>query len=1213
MDTVISNILEGKFEYERGTLSFSCAEIQMTIPEGTNYEGSFIIYGPKGKQTEGYLIVTDCRMECPIVTFSGEQDEIFFCFHGEKMKNGDVARGEFYIVSNRGEFHIPYEISVEECVLKSSMGDIRNLFHFVNLAKTNWDEALKLFYNPDFSKILTGSDAKFRDLYKALSGVNGNNHNMDEFLVEINKKSHVELVLSQNCVDIVNPDDDKEYEIIVSQNGWGYLGLQLEVEGEFIALERKHVTANDFLGSNFCLRFYLLHDKLHLGNNEAYICIKKDLDVIKVPVNVTMANNHRALHHMIVKRKQNIVSLMECYKSYRLKKITTKTWLVENEKIIHEMLSRDEQDLEARLYRVQLLITQERNNEARWELEQINLVLRELKNEKPELWGYYLYLSTLMSEDELFIEQAADEIQHLNEEDPYNFRLAWLVMYLKKEENETMLNHWMWLENQFVHGSYSPILYLEASQMLTTNPTLLTKLDPYELQVLNFVLKNGLMNSEIISQVLSIAGSMKEYSPFLLNILERCYGDIPQDELLQMICSQYIKGNRVDQKAFGWYAIAVKQELRITRLFDYYILAVDLEQEIELPKMVLMYFSFHSDLDYHRNAYLFSYVCKHREVYPELYEKYLPQIQEFVIDQIDKQHIDKALAYLYHFMITENNLSGFDVMKMSKLLFVRSVRVTNEELQTVRYICNYVTSEHGYNITNGRGFYPAFLDGGVVVLERENGDRYVRTSLYQEEALFRPIQLSFLLAPYVSGNVGFDLFQCMNRKENISISEETVERFRNLVDVEWLDTSFRQEIAMKLQEFYDENDRIDDLIAFQNGLTLDRIDSRDWNRCLQLLINRSNYDKAYEWIKDISYQGLDAKTIVRLCCGLLTEMEPEELAVHDDPLLENMMLYTLEKGKSQESIVRYLADHYDGTLQGLRRIYRSGKELGIDLRRICELILIRMLYHGGYVAEKDDIYAYYVAHDPDDRLIEAIVTQGAYDYFVKQSVVERYIFDKIPELAKKKTDSGKLNNQNLDQKYSDKEYADLQMIIGMAYVKYCAENPSSMTEEQKALISHFLWEQINHDIVLPCYKDYISLMPQFSRFLDKTVIEYHTKPGNRVVIHYMLGGKSENGSEYCTEEMQAIYDGVFTKVFIVFFGENIQYYITEEEQGDERLTESGSITKSDINAENHDSRYCLLNDIMVAKNLQDYRTVDTLLEEYYRKEYLVERLFGRIK
>lgn len=39
----------------------------------------------------------------------------------------------------------------------------------------------------------------------------------------------------------------------------------------------------------------------------------------------------------------------------------------------------------------------------------------------------------------------------------------------------------------------------------------------------------------------------------------------------------------------------------------------------------------------------------------------------------------------------------------------------------------------------------------------------------------------------------------------------------------------------------------------------------------------------------------------------------------------------------------------------------------------------------------------------------------------------------------------------------------------------------------------------------------------------------------------------------------------------------------------------------------------MLNDIMIGKTLQDYDTVDSLLQEYYRLDHMVEEIFMELR
>ena len=126
---------------------------------------------------------------------------------------------------------------------------------------------------------------------------------------------------------------------------------------------------------------------------------------------------------------------------------------------------------------------------------------------------------------------------------------------------------------------------------------------------------------------------------------------------------------------------------------------------------------------------------------------------------------------------------------------------------------------------------------------------------------------------------------------------------------------------------------------------------------------------------------------------------------------------------------------------------------------------------------------------------------------------------------------------------------------------------------------------------------------------DKTVLEYRTRPRTKVCVHYALLHENGEADGYRSEYMKEVYGGVYFKAFVLFFGESLQYYVTEEADGEAQLTESGTLQKGET-GEEEDGRYRLINDIVTARSLQDYDTMDDLLEEYYKKEFLNGKLFS---
>ena len=91
--------------------------------------------------------------------------------------------------------------------------------------------------------------------------------------------------------------------------------------------------------------------------------------------------------------------------------------------------------------------------------------------------------------------------------------------------------------------------------------------------------------------------------------------------------------------------------------------------------------------------------------------------------------------------------------------------------------------------------------------------------------------------------------------------------------------------------------------------------------------------------------------------------------------------------------------------------------------------------------------------------------------------------------------------------------------------------------------------------------------------------------------------------------MKEVYFGVYVKDFVLFYGEELQYYITEEQENQEQLTESGILQKEENREFSKDSRYQMINEMAIGENLQDYDTMCQILEEYWRMEFVVDKVF----
>ncbi|MCM1047716.1 MAG: DUF5717 family protein [Clostridiales bacterium] len=1189
MKQIIQQILEGNFRTDNTSVDFSCPRVDISLKPGDVEEGVFTIYAPEGALTEGHVISTDLRMECLTPSFSGSQDDIYYRVDASAMEIGDEIKGAFNIISNQGEYYLPFSVTVIKGAVTSSIGDIRNLFHFTNLAKSEWQEAVKLFYSKEFEQIFTGNDRQYYNAYKGLSKVYGNEHNVEEFLLTINKKKPVEFIPEEMDIVIENPEALARYALVINRNGWGYTQLRIETEGDFLNIDEDEISDDKFLGNMFRLYYYILDDRLHAGNNYGCIRLTSANHTITVPVTVVKrAESARKLHGIYKERKRVIVQLVQFYQNFRLKKISTKTWLDETGKLIDRLKGLYGKDLSTGLFQAHMYITQERFNEARWILEQDEEAVRALRDEKPEYFCYYLYLTALCSRQEEDTVDTAQVISRIYERNRGNWRIAWILLFIADEYINNASRRWTLFEELFENKCNSPIFYMEAWNVLAMNPAMLLKLDEFELQILNYAAKNELLKDDVVIQLIYLAQKRKDFSRILFDILVTCYDKKPQNDILQAICTILIKGNLYGEKYLKWYRLGVEQNLRITGLYEFYMKSLSLDGKETLPKMVLMYFSYQSDLNYEITAYLYAYVHKRKDMIPEIYINYLPAMERFVIEQIKNGRINKHLAYLYRNILTRSMVDEETAKGLVSLIFTQDIIIESDEVRQVILVYPYAAGQMAYAVSGRHAQVPIYDEECRIILEDGYRNRYASSIHYHTERLLAAGNLMELAKPYINTHLGYDIHMCYANKNSLVVSEDNAEQFKHLADTDFLLDKYRQEIRIKLVKYYYDTDRTWELDEYLSTLRLEDIASNDRKEVVRIMVLRGMYEEAYEWVLRIGPYGMDAKTLVRMSSRLLAEDVQEE-----NVFMTEILHYVMKRGKYDENVLKYLIRFYNGSTKDMRDIWKAACDFGVEPYELSERIIIQMLYTGSYVGEKMDIFSSYMKAGGRDEVILAFICQCCYDYVIHEKITEPFLFKCIQGLSKEKE--------------------DMHKVCKLAYLKYYAENRSEITEEIKLIICVLLQDMLSQQIILPLFKEYHGYLPALDILQDKSILEYRAAPGHRATIHYLIHKEGDKGQEYSRENMKDMFGGICVKEFILFFGERLQYYITEEVDGREQVTQSGTISRSDIGDEVHESsRFGMLNDIMIGKTLQDYDTVDSLLEEYYKKDFMADMLFKAI-
>lgn len=1185
MNQTIERILNEQFEYEKEGLNISVSCIELELRPNQLYTGSFAVSASRGSLTEGHVYCNDLRMEIISDYFCGYTEEISYNFSAEGLEGGDIVKGEIYIVSNRGEYYIPYSVSIRSEEIVSGIGPIKNLFHFANLAKTRWDEAVKLFYSRDFINIFTGSDRNFITTYLGLSGYYGNEQNVEEFLISINKKQPIEYIIARENISLNDPEGVVEESVDITRNGWGYTFLQVKSDAVFVELQKTEITDMDFLGNYFSCRLKIDSDKLHNGVNYGVVTFFNSFVSFDVRLTVVKDKTEKNEFAKNIELERAQYDLMTFYEAFRTKKIDRDRWMAESRLVVDRMINLDSDYHPGNLFRAQLLVFEERYNEAKWLLDQAENHFHENQEYSSPAWAYYLYLTTLCNREEAYIDEITMEVENIYAKDPSEWRVAWLLLYLSEEFAVSPTRKWVFIEEQMQMKCNSPMFFVEAVNMLLINPALLTKLGEYEVRVLRYAAKNDLLSPELRMQFVYLAGKERTFRKPVYEILLACYREEPKGETLQTICELLIKGDRYGEEYYEFFYNAILQELKITRLYEHFMKCLNLEKEYELPKMVFMYFSYENSLDSNHSAYLYSRVISKRNEYPELFETYKARMSRFAVDSILGEHINRDYAHIYKFFLDEIVLTDEIACRLSRLIFTHRISVSDNSFTKVVVYQMHECVETTYPLNNGVAYVPIYSKDYAIILEDALSNRYLKSASYNLEKLLVPGKIAAMLLPRVHGELPFDVYACESSSEMVEVNDENRDRYNNILHAPEIDEHYKSDVRVRLLGYYFDSDDVRSLDELLEDIDVHCISRRERIRDFRYLIQRGMYDKAFEWVKEYGIEGIEPKDMVKLCSKLILRCD----FAYDATLLR-FAAAIFFIGKYDGVMLRYLVEYYAGMTREMRKIYNAALNFDVPVAPICERMLLQMLETGYYFRERMEVYRLYVQEGANSEVQLAFVTQCAYDYFVKEQLMESFIFEEITRL--------KLKGVNIPD------------VVKLAYLQYYAEHRNMASEPILIIIRDFLDYLMAKGIYMSFFKDFLEkASPAVNRFADKTIVEYKTAPGRKVWIHYIIESDDDGSSEYITEEMADMYGGVHAKAFVLFFGENLLYYITEQTETEELLTESASISKSDIGQDISGTRFDQINDIVIAKTLQDYDAVNGMLYEYHRHDYVVNKFF----
>ncbi len=1181
MKRTVLSMAEENFDFSvhDGNVTFSTERIEFVFVDDKERNGSFNLYVQSDSPILGVCHSNNPRMKVLNPQFRGFEATIEFVFDPKGMEADDYSKGEFILLTNKGEYTLPFICIRETDYINSTLGHIKNLFHFANLARTNWNEAVNVFYSNDFVSIITGNDAQYKSLYRGLSENVLNEQNIDEFLVAIKKKDRITYTLETPEINIVNPNGEATKKITLKKNTWGYVNVDIKTEGNFVFVPCNHFSGDDFENDKLDIEVKIIPEFLKKGRNYGVVYIDTPQNTFKV--NVIVDNDRQDItKHENFMFKQALDSLMRLYIEFSLDRISEDEFFKKSLAIAEKIKGTNEHQIIAALFKAQIFIISKRERDAFRILESVDAII---ENEKlsDETYGYYFYITSLLSKDADIVNRSLKKIRKFYSKDMGNSILSWLIIYLTEDFYQRKEKKLEFLIEQYRCGNNSPLLYIEGLSIFNENPSLLMKLEDYEESVLRFGLKYKAISANLGERIQFFVSRQKEFKQIWFDILKYQYAYMPSKELLNTIVSYLVKGNKVGEEYFGWYLLGVESELRITRLYEFFMDSLPLNYEKDLPQMVMMYFAYQNDLDYRKKAYLYRNVLTRKARYPEIAVSYRETLEAFAREQLKEKHINEDLLYIYAKVLNPDFVNEDNANECVTLQFVRRVTVP-EGVRRVILLHNKIIGEQRFSPENGLVYCPIYSKEYRLFYEDIHGNRTVVPDENVSEAILNNPMLLEKIAHLVSDKIGLIMCRVESTYNYDLVTEDNVFDYERLLHSDVITFSYKKTIVKGLLKFYFDNDYYAELEDILNNVKPEIFEGDEKGTFLQILIARGMYDTAFSVLDTFGPEHVEIKSVLRLVSRLLERTDFEE-----NDLLISYAQYVYREGKYDGNILAYLEQHFRGSVKELKSLFKDCESFGLDTYILIENIIIQLLFTNAFCADKIKYLDAFINMQGTLGLEKAFLAQCAYDYFVKETITDDYVFGRIEKLLKE--------NENVNR------------VSKLALLKYYSFAPKENWNID--LIERLVNEELEKRVCFPFFMSFLPIVGKLQSYSDYSFVEYKGNPKGHVVIHYCIEHDDGVATEYRKEEMTHLYSGIFVKAFILFCGETVQYYITEENQNMEQLTQSSVLTRTESEAEGKPWRFTALNDCVIAKSLDDYVTVEEDLISYMEKDFLTKKLF----
>lgn len=1171
----IEELAEGKVHNVMPMLSFEPEQVRLEPVEGSTTAGSFMISSINKVPMKGIVYSTDLRMEIKNPQFQGENVQIRYEFHGNYMQEGEVATGDFFIISNGGEYNLSWSVAVKRLYAETSIGRITDLEDFVRLYRVNWRESIHVFSAPGFKKLLRSPNERL--YHKLLSAKPVTRENMEEFLVACGKKDRVSFAMAERSAAHLQLSEAVEESVELTLSGWGYTELTVSCDADFISPEKDMLTSDDFNGDHLKFRYRIYPERMHAGKNYARLTfcnlLQQETFEITATRRVVMDLEREDRRRLAAEN----LGMLRDYEQFLAGGLVLGEWAKRTTTLLRRRRERGEcSDMDV-LWCAYAFLCNRQNQEAAWILDEYR---HSRSAGEDREWAFFLYLCTITEKEQTLLDKLYQKIREIYRANHDDMWMRFLIMQIADHSPEMSAKQLRLLEQWFMQGTASPFLYARAADIYEREPYLLLSLGRFQLHVLKWICKNGRLTRDLTEQIVRRAISAQSYTRVLDEILEACYEAYPQEEMLAGLCAYRIKGQQFGNGMHVWYELAIEHDLQITGLYEAFMASLDPREVRQLPKSVQLYFQYNNHLTYRQKAVLYVNIIANRENQPAVYERYRQIIQDFAENEILAGHIDDNLAVVYAHVLDRIPLTEELACALAQILYTNKFTCLEEPVTHVIVQQENIKQPQIYPVVGHQAYFPVYPGNYVILLQDAHGRRYALSSDTQMERLMNPgryirkcLELAPEELPYVLHH--------MNGKTKLLHMDARMAGFaRTLVRSDAVSDEFKSRISPGFLEYCRGEGFAEDIRDYVLKIDFGKLERSARDRYLESLIQLRMFREAWAFLEQYGMGKLSREALAQI---VQAQLQAQEMQEDDHLLFFAIQCFLL--GSREYLILEYLCSYYQGPTNRMVEIWREAMERQIPVMDLEERLLIQMMFSAAFTPDVQKVFSDYCSHQGRDQVRMAYLTYFSYEVFVNQMAVEPELYAHLEQAV--------LGNRKANE---------FQRLALLKHYATC----EVLTADQERFVDELVDEYMEKGQYFACFLQLPSRQLVRHHLYDVFVVEYRSVvPDSEVWLNYRISGAERAFEKVRLEQALA---GIYLWHIRLIGGEQLEYYISEKSDRMENITES-HLAELPVYQGIPKNRHARLSQMIESAQNREADRLQRQMEQYQAYDSLTARLF----